>query len=103
MWLPHCEWHSIIITSDYRKAAFLLIDLPLIDAQKIVIKLLQVRGLHNYNYEDFANAVSFIEDNYTKYPFGDLVEKEYSLKEVDAAFAYASQKKPVRVGIKVAD
>ena len=74
-----------------------------IDAQKLVRKLLQVRGLHNYNYEDFVNATLFIENNYTKYPFGDLVEKEYLLEEVDAAFAYASEKKPVRVGIKIAD
>jgi putative phosphonate catabolism associated alcohol dehydrogenase len=74
-----------------------------IDAQKIVRKLLQVRGLHNYNYDDFVNATLFIENNYTKYPFGDLVEKEYLLEEVEAAFAYASEKKPVRVGIKIAE
>jgi len=72
-----------------------------VDAQKIVRKLLQIRGLHNYNYEDFLRATLFIEDNYDKYPFEQLVEKEYSLDEVEEAFAFASESKPVRVGIKI--
>ena len=72
-----------------------------IDAQKIVRKVLQIRGLHNYNYEDFLNATSFIENNYRKYPFEDLVEKEYSFNKIEEAFAFASESKPVRVGIKI--
>ena len=31
-----------------------------VDAQQIVRKLLQIRGLHNYNYEDFLKATAFI-------------------------------------------
>jgi putative phosphonate catabolism associated alcohol dehydrogenase len=72
-----------------------------IDAQKVVRKLLQIRGLHNYNYEDFLQATSFIEDNYRKYPFEDLIEEEYSLDRVEEAFEFASERKPVRVGIKI--
>jgi alcohol dehydrogenase len=72
-----------------------------VDAQLIVRKLLQIRGLHNYNYEDFVNATSFIENNYRKYPFESLVEKEYPLEEIETAFAFASNNKPVRVGIKI--
>jgi len=72
-----------------------------IDAQKIVRKLLQIRGLHNYNYDDFVNATRFIEDNHSKYPFEDLIEKEYPLNDIEAAFKYASESKPVRVGIKI--
>ncbi|HWK05128.1 MAG TPA: zinc-binding dehydrogenase [Puia sp.] len=72
-----------------------------IDAQKVVRKLLQIRGLHNYNYEDFVEATSFIENNYRKYPFEELIEKEYSLEDIEEAFAFASDSKPVRVGIKI--
>jgi alcohol dehydrogenase len=72
-----------------------------VDAQKVVRKLLQIRGLHNYNYEDLVNATAFIETNYTKYPFADLVEKEYNIETVEEAFAFASERKPVRVGVKV--
>ena len=72
-----------------------------IDAQKVVRRLLQIRGLHNYNYDDFLRATSFIENNYTKYPFEQLIEKEYSLDNIEDAFSFASENKPVRVGIKV--
>jgi len=74
-----------------------------VDAQKIVRKLLQVRGLHNYNYEDFLNATLFIENNYRKYPFEDLIEREYTMDKIEEAFAFANEKKPVRVGIKVSE
>ena len=67
-----------------------------VDAQVVVRKLLQIRGLHNYNYEDFVNATVFIENNYAKYPFESLVEKEYPLDEIETAFAFASNNKPVR-------
>ena len=72
-----------------------------VDAQLIVRKLLQIRGLHNYNYEDFVKATAFIENNYRKYPFESLVEKEYSLDDIEEAFTFASNNKPVRVGIKI--
>ncbi len=74
-----------------------------IDAQKIVRKLLQIRGLHNYNYDDLLNATSFIENNFRKYPFEDLIEKEYTLDNIEDAFAFASKSKPVRVGIKISE
>lgn len=70
-----------------------------VDAQKVVRQVLQIRGLHNYNYEDFIHATAFIEDHYRKYPFEELVEKEFTLDEVETAFEYANNAKPVRVGI----
>ncbi|MEO5888837.1 MAG: zinc-binding dehydrogenase [Ferruginibacter sp.] len=72
-----------------------------VDAQMVVRKLLQIRGLHNYNYSDFLIATLFIENNYQKYPFEDLVEMEYSLDQVETAFEYARDHKPVRVGIRL--
>ena len=71
-----------------------------VDAQKLVRRILQIRGLHNYNYEDLLAATAFIETHYREYPFEALVEKEYGLDEVETAFAYAHEVKPVRVGIK---
>jgi putative phosphonate catabolism associated alcohol dehydrogenase len=72
-----------------------------VDAQKVVRKLLQIKGLHNYNYQDFVNATSFIEDNYTKYPFEELTEKEFGLEQIQEAFEFADRQKPVRVGIHI--
>ncbi|MDN5283833.1 MAG: hypothetical protein JWR38_107 [Mucilaginibacter sp.] len=70
-----------------------------IDAQLIVRRVLAIKGLHNYNYDDFLSAAIFIENNHRKYPFEDLVEKEFTLNEVDDAFKYASESKPIRVGV----
>ena len=72
-----------------------------VDAQKVVRKLLQIKGLHNYNYQDFLHATSFIEDNYLKYPFEELTEKEFGLDQIQEAFEFADRQKPVRVGIHI--
>ena len=72
-----------------------------VDAQKVVRRLLQIRGLHNYNYDDFVNATTFIEKYFSKYPFEELVETEYTLDNIEAAFDFAVKEKPVRVGIKI--
>jgi len=72
-----------------------------IDAEQMIRRILTIKGLHNYNYEDFSVAVDFIIDHWQKYPFVDLVEKEFSLEEVNEAFAYAIANKPIRVGINM--
>jgi len=46
-------------------------------------------------------APIFIVNNYLKYPFAALIEKEYPLEEIVDAFAFASNSKPVRVGINI--
>jgi hypothetical protein len=65
----------------------------------IVRKVIQIRGLHNYNYQDFLGATEFIENFYARYPFEALVEKEFSLEQIQDAFEFANEHKPVRVGI----
>ncbi|MCY4781729.1 zinc-binding dehydrogenase [Sphingobacterium sp. UT-1RO-CII-1] len=70
-----------------------------INAEQVIRKLLQIKGLHNYNYEDFNHATDFIIDNWTKYPFEKLIEKEFQFEETKEAFDYAIQHKPVRTGI----
>jgi putative phosphonate catabolism associated alcohol dehydrogenase len=72
-----------------------------IDAEQIVRKLLKITGLHNYNYQDFVNATSFVANNYHKYPFEALVEIEFELDDVENAFRSASKDRPVRVGVKI--
>lgn len=76
-------------------------DAVKVDAQKIVRKILQIRGLYNYNYDDFLAAAAFVEANYQKYPFEELVEKEYQINEIDEAFRFAVESKPVRIGINI--
>ena len=72
-----------------------------VNAEIMVRKVLTIRGLHNYNYDDFIKAAAFIQEHYQTYPFEDLIEKEYPLTEIEDAFTFATEIKPVRVGIKI--
>ena len=73
-----------------------------VNAERIVRNLITIKGLHNYNYDDFVQAVTFIETNHTKFPFEKLVSAEFSLKDAESAFNYAVADKPIRVGINIA-
>jgi alcohol dehydrogenase len=72
-----------------------------LDAEQIIRNLHTIKGMHNYNFDDFKYALKFLIANWQKYPFETVVEKEYSLQEVEDAFKYAVEHKPLRVGIKI--
>ena len=74
-----------------------------LSAEKIVRNLLNIKGLHNYNIQDFIHAVQFVEDHHTKFPFLQLVEGTFSLKEVNEAFNFALSNNSMRVGIQIAE
>lgn len=71
-----------------------------IDAEQVVRKLLTIKGLYNYNYEDFVYAVDFIGRCHARFPFSKIIGKEFSLAEAQSAFEYAIEFKPLRVGIR---
>lgn len=72
-----------------------------VDAEKIIRRVLTIKGLHNYNYDDFVFALDFISNNWKKYPFEKAIEKEFSLHHANEAFEYALKNKPLRVGIRI--
>ena len=72
-----------------------------VDAEQIVRKLLTVKGLHNYNYDDFVGAVDFMSRNHNRFPFEDVVAKEFILSDAQQAFEYAVKYKPLRVGVRI--
>ncbi|MEN2487162.1 zinc-binding dehydrogenase [Flavobacterium sp. B11] len=72
-----------------------------INPETMIRKLLSIKGMHNYNFEDFVNAVSFFEDHFEDYPFQTFIEKEFELKETKEAFEYAIKHKPFRVLINI--
>lgn len=71
-----------------------------VDTESVVRKLLTIRGLHNYNETDFRQAIQFIEKNYARYPFETLVEKVFSLEDLEEAISFAKQHKPFRVALQ---
>lgn len=72
-----------------------------IDAEQLIRNLHTIKGIHNYNFEDFKYALNFLENNWQKYPFETVVEQEFPLEEAEKAFQYAVANKPLRVGIRI--
>lgn len=71
-----------------------------IDGQKVIRNILTIKGLHNYNFDDFVYAYDFIIKNWKLFPFDTIVEKEFDLCDAEQAFEYALTNNPFRVGIK---
>ncbi|WP_298356963.1 zinc-binding dehydrogenase [Runella sp.] len=71
-----------------------------LDAEKIIRNLHVIKGLHNYNTEDFVAAVVFMEQYYAQFPFTELVYDGFDLAHVNEAFEYALKQNPYRVGIR---
>jgi alcohol dehydrogenase len=72
------------------------IEMP---AEIIVRNLLSIHGIHNYVPKDLAEAIKFLSDTYTKYPFEKLVSTEFSLEEINEAFHRMIDSKAYRVAI----
>ena len=71
-----------------------------VDSERIIRRLLSIKGLHNYNTDDFRHAVSFMKSAWKKYPVTDLVYDGFSLREAEKAFRYALEANPYRVGVR---
>ncbi|MEO1010211.1 MAG: zinc-binding dehydrogenase [Bacteroidota bacterium] len=70
-----------------------------LDAEYLIRKLLTIKGLHNYNLEDFKTAVAFVSEHHSTYPFSSLVEHYGTLDKVNEAFKYGIDSNAFRVGI----
>ena len=71
-----------------------------IDAERIVRRLLTVRGAHNYRPRDLARAVDFLTGAWRRYPFAELVGPVFPLHEVDDALVAAASGAFPRVGVR---
>ncbi|PHQ35743.1 zinc-binding dehydrogenase [Rhodopirellula bahusiensis] len=67
--------------------------------EQAVRRMLTIRGLHNYLPRDLDDGLRFLERNHHRFPFESLVGRSFPLSEVDQAFEYAMQERPVRVAV----
>jgi len=72
-----------------------------VNPEKMIRNLITIKGLHNYNFEDFRYARDFMVVNWNRYPYATVVAKEFSLSEAGAAFDYALEHRPLRVGVRI--
>ena len=71
-----------------------------IDPEFLVRNLIQIIRVHNYHPDDLRDALSFLEESGSRFPFRELVEKSFSLADINTAVDYALREKPIRVMIK---
>lgn len=67
--------------------------------EKIVREMLNIQGVHNYTPDDLAEALTFLENHHTDFPFATLVSKSYRLEEANTAFEDAAEKGSLRVAV----
>jgi alcohol dehydrogenase len=72
-----------------------------LSAEQLIRRLHTIKGLHNYNRTDFINAVGFLEQFHSQFPFEKLIQREFPLSEVRQAFEYAISEKPFRAGVRI--
>jgi alcohol dehydrogenase len=73
----------------------------LVDAEWVIRNLITIKGLHNYNLEDFLSAIEFIEAHHLTYNFENLVHEFDGIHQVNKAFKYALNSAAYRVGIRL--
>ena len=72
-----------------------------INPEYVIRNILTIKGLHNYNEEDFINAVDFICTYHDKFPFLSLVEDFGTLDTINETFEYALNSNAFRVGVNI--
>ncbi|MCB0635490.1 MAG: zinc-binding dehydrogenase [Lewinella sp.] len=72
-----------------------------LSAELLVRNLYSIKGIHHYSREDFLRAIQFMEHHHRDFPFLDMVHDQFTLPEVNEAFAYALEHNPFRVGVRI--
>ena len=58
-----------------------------------------MRGIHNYHPRHLIQALDFVMANRTRFPFKDIVDSKFPLKDLDIAFKKASERAVLRAAI----
>jgi alcohol dehydrogenase len=70
-----------------------------LDANRIVKKMVTLRGIHNYHPRHLIEALEFVMKHKTQYPFSELVDGLYALDDVTKAMSDASSLRVLRAAI----
>ncbi len=67
---------------------------------QIVRRNLTIRGIHNYAPRHLTQAIEFLQQTQSTYPFEKIVSCWFSLQQINAALAAATNPENIRVGVK---
>jgi putative phosphonate catabolism associated alcohol dehydrogenase len=70
-----------------------------IDANILVRRWITMRGIHNYHPRHLIQALDFVMANRKRFPFKDIVDSKFALKDLDTAFKKASERTVLRAAI----
>src|SRR5262249_53274259 len=70
-----------------------------LDPEKVVRRMLTIRGVHNYHPRDLEAALQFLAGPGRQFPFESLIAADYSLEQAEAAFAHAHTRPGLRVAV----
>lgn len=70
-----------------------------LNLHQLVTKCISLKAVHNYHPQVLKSALSFIENNRSRYPFAELVGATYPLLKIDDAFEAAFRHDTIRVAI----
>ena len=71
-----------------------------LDPERVVRRMLTVRGVHNYHPRDLAAALAFLAGPGRGFPWANLVAARYPLAEVEQALAEAHARPGVRIAVE---
>jgi threonine dehydrogenase-like Zn-dependent dehydrogenase len=70
-----------------------------IDANVLVKRWITLRGVHNYHPRHLIQALDFVVANRSRFPFREIVDSKFALKDLDLAFKKASERSVLRAAI----
>lgn len=70
-----------------------------IDANVLVKKWITLRGIHNYHPRHLIQALDFVVANRDRFPFKDIVDSKFALKDLGTAFKKAAEREVLRAAI----
>ncbi len=70
-----------------------------IDANMLVKRWVTMRGIHNYHPRHLIQALDFVMGNRRRFPFKEIVDSKFALKDLDIAFRKASERSVLRAAI----
>lgn len=70
-----------------------------LDANRFVKKMITLKGIHNYHPRHLIEALDFVTQHKSQFPFAELVDGQYSLDNVTQAMSDASSQRVLRAAI----
>ena len=71
-----------------------------IDGNQVTRKCLTIKGIHNYRPEHLGKALRFLETNWQKYPYAELLGRTFPLSQINEAVLLGASSRYIRVGIR---